>query len=106
MIDIEIHGTAGRTHESREVLLRATRAALANVAYADTLTLVDTGSNVFSVSEVQTMPFARIYAPADVLASTIEDIRGKLAHLFATLEGVQVVRVNTRDAGSTDRRLP
>jgi hypothetical protein len=99
MIDIEIHGTAGRTRESREALLRATRAALADVAYAETLTLVDTGSNVFSVREVQTMPFARIYAPADVLASTIDDVRERLAHLFETLEGVQVVRVNTRDAG-------
>ena len=48
----------------------------------------------------QSMPFARIYAPADVLASTIADIRQRLAHLFVTLEGVQIVRVNTRD--STD----
>jgi hypothetical protein len=69
MIDIEIHGTAGRTRESRDALLRATRAALAHAAYAETLTLVDTGSSVFSMREVQTMPFARIYAPAEVLAS-------------------------------------
>jgi hypothetical protein len=98
MIDIEIHGTAGRTRESREALLRATRAALADAAFAETLTLVDTGSNVFSMGGMETMPFARIYAPADVLASTIANIRERLAHLFETLEGVQIVRVNTRDA--------
>jgi hypothetical protein len=72
---------------------------LADAAFAETLTLVDTGSNVFSMREVQTMPFARIYAPADVLASTIANIRERLAYLFETLEGVQIVRVNTRDAG-------
>ncbi len=66
MIDIEIHGTGGRTAESRSVLLRATREALAGASYGDQITLVDTGSEVFNMQKVQTMPFARIYAPADL----------------------------------------
>ena len=65
MIDIEIHGTGGRTAESRSVLLRATREALAEASYGDQLTLVDTGSEVFNIQKVQSMPFDRIYAPGE-----------------------------------------
>jgi hypothetical protein len=46
---------------------------------------------------VQTAPFARVYAPPDILPGIIEDVRVRLAHLFSTLEGVQVVRINTRE---------
>jgi len=97
MIDIEIHGTGGRTAESRSVLLRATREALAGASYGDQLTLVDTGSEVFNIQKVQSMPFARIYAPADLLDDIITDIRERLVHLFATLEALQIIRVDTRE---------
>lgn len=97
MIDIEIHGTGGRTAESRSVLLRATREALAGASYGDQLTLVDTGSEVFNIQKIQTMPFARIYAPADLLDDIIFDIRERLAHRFATLEALQIIRVDTRE---------
>ncbi|HYS91111.1 MAG TPA: hypothetical protein VEN78_39875 [Bradyrhizobium sp.] len=96
MIDIEIHGTGGRTAESRSVLLQSTREALMNAPYSDQLTLVDTGSEVFNIQKIQAMPFARVYAPANLLDDTIADIRERLAHLFATLEGLQVIRVDTR----------
>jgi len=96
LIDIEIHGTGGRTAESRSVLLQSTREALMNAPYSDQLTLVDTGSEVFNIQKIQAMPFARVYAPANLLDDTIADIRERLAHLFATLEGLQVIRVDTR----------
>ncbi len=70
--------------------------ALMNAPYSDQLTLVDTGSEVFNIQKIQAMPFARVYAPANLLDDTIADIRERLAHLFATLEGLQVIRVDTR----------
>jgi hypothetical protein len=81
---------AARTAESHSVLLQSTREALMNAPYSDQLTLVDTASEVFNIQKIQTMPFARIYAPANLLD------RERLAHLFATLEGLQVIRVDTR----------
>ncbi len=79
------------------MLLRATREALAGTSYGDQITLVDTGSEVFNMQKIQTMPFARIYAPADLLDDIILDIRERLAHLFATLEALQIIRVDTRE---------
>lgn len=97
MIDIEIHGTGQRTIESRRYLLSATRKSLVGASYLMQLTIVDTGSDVYSYDEIQTLPFARVYAPPEVLPEVISDIRTRLADLFTTLEGVQIVRVNTRE---------
>jgi hypothetical protein len=87
MIDIEIHGTGQR------YLLSATRKSLVGASYLMQLTIVDTGSDVYSYDEIQTLPFARVYAPPEVLPEVISDIRTRLADLFTTLEGVQIVRV-------------
>jgi hypothetical protein len=65
--------------------------------YRNQLTLVDTGSAVYTMDQVQTMPFARVYAPPNVLPGVINDIRDRLKDLFETLEGIQVIRVNTRE---------
>jgi hypothetical protein len=96
MIDIEIYGTGGRTTQSRVSLLAQTRRALASASYGNQLTLVDTESAVYSMDQVQMMPFARVYAPPSVLPNIIDDIRDRLKDLFETLEGIQVIRVNTR----------
>ncbi|SRR6266487_2329033 len=98
MIDLEIHGTGGRNVQARDHLLEQTRQALVATDYYDQLTLVDTGSTVLTMDRIQAPPFARIYAPPSVLDNVIQDIRAKLQDLFATLEGVQVIRVNIREA--------
>jgi hypothetical protein len=74
-----------------------TRKALSNTSYSDQLTFVDAGSSAHDIKLVQTMPFARVYAPPDVLPGVIDDIRRRLRDLFETLEEVQVIRVNTRE---------
>jgi hypothetical protein len=98
MIDVEIHGTGGRTVQVRRTLLEQVHEAMADAPYLDQVTLVDAESNVLTMRlSMQTAPFARVYAPPDILPGIIEDVRVRLAHLFATLEGVQIVRINTRE---------
>ncbi len=96
MIDIEIHGTGGRTVEARLHLLAQTRMVLKNADYVHQLTLVDVESEVSSIDMVQSPPFARVYAPPDIIDEIIADIQTRLKELFETLEGVQVIRVSTR----------
>src|SRR6266496_1627775 len=97
MIDIEIHGTGGRTMAARAHLLEQTRRSLLDTPYYDQLTAVDTGSAVYTMEGLQSVPFVRIYAPPTILENVIEDIRNRLQELYTTLEGVQVVRINIRD---------
>ena len=97
MIDIEIHGTGGRTMAARAHLLEQTRRALLDTGYYDQLTAVDTGSAVYTMEGIQATPFVRVYAPPDILQNVIDDIRDRLTELYTTLEGVQVVRVNIRN---------